>query len=209
MILKTLKEHKILTIYCFILFILIGYVTTIILFKNIIGLVAYYQYFVFSIFCLLLGIPILLFALLFLYGMLKGSVKAFPSYFMKRKMKMTKKGKKSFKDDCFILIMGLFVGTIGLLFVTYGTNTAISSFKDYAYLSSPVTIDLFDYRIEYRNSIERRGLGGAYRLYGYDMKNNEYDFIIGKYPDEEFFSYEKTSLKVYYLPYSKVVMEIK
>ncbi|MEG0593570.1 MAG: hypothetical protein RR512_09635 [Coprobacillus sp.] len=199
MILKTLKEHKILTAFCIGLLVFVSYFIFIIFFTTVIGKIAYYQYAVSSVFYLVIGIPTLLLGLFLLYGFIKDIIKASSRGSMKE--------KKNIKDNCFVLTINLFVCLVGFLFTAFGVSSVNTSIQDYAYLDNPISINLYDCRIEYQN--EGRYFGGSYHLYGMDVDGNKFDFKIGKSLDEIIPSYNKNIFAVYYLPHSKVVMEIK
>ena len=206
-----MKEHKILSSYIILLIILIIIFMASVFFTLPIGMMGFYQYILGSIILLMIGIPLFLLGIVLLGSVLIGEIKSFPGYMMKRKKKLTKDGKKNLVNGLFIGGLSLFIIMISLLFLGFGGKFAIASYEDYQYVDNPQTVRLLSWKIEYRRrwSGYQGFLGGNYRLTGYDEKNNEYDFVLGKYPDKVL-SYEtKEVIVVYYLPHSKVIIKIE
>lgn len=207
-----IKKHKtrtVIIIYCILLLLLVGYISFVFFFTTITGVIAYYQYIACSIFFLIFGIPILLFGIFFSTIMIKESIQSLPTYFIEHKIKLTKKGKKGLKNILFSVASGILVGLIGFLFTVAGVVAAIDSIHDYSYLNSPVSVELYETTILYQRASRRSDTTSSYHLYGHDQDGEKYDFRIGKHLEAVLPKQQINYLTVYYLPNSKVVMEIK
>ena len=196
--------NKYLTIYCGILIILALIAVTTIFGSTSTGMEGYTQAVVLSIFFILLGLPLFLFMLFLFVCFCMDLKRGLPTYFMKRKFKLKKSGKKELKSN--LGLLGLLLIPLSILgfMSVYGILLGIDVIKDYKYLDNPTSIYLHDAYIERSYG---RGMQNNW-LYGNDFKGNEHEFRVGKYPGLVLPD-DIDSIEVYYLPNSKVVMEIK
>lgn len=196
--------NKYLTIYCGILIIL-ALITIITIFGSTsTGMEGYTQAAVLSIFFVLLGIPLFLFIMFISFVFCLDLKRDLPTYFMKRKFKLKKKGKKELKSTLGLLgLMLIPLSILGFMSV-YGVLLGIDVIKDYKYLDNPESIRIYNSYVE--RSYGRRMQNNW--LHGKDKDGKEYKFRIGKYPDLVL-PEKMDSIKVYYLPNAKVVMDIR
>lgn len=196
--------NKYLTIYCGILIILAFLAITTIFGSTSTGMEGYTQAVVSSIFFIFLGLPLFLFIFFLFICFCKDLKRELPTYFMKRKFKLKKSGKKELKSTLGLLALVLISLSVLGFMTGYGILLGIDVIKDYKYLDTPESIRIYDCYV-------KRSYGRGMRnnwLHGMGRDGKEYEFRIGKYPGLVL-PEKMDSIKVYYLPNAKVVMDIR
>lgn len=186
-----------LVIYGVILLLITFILVFMIMTGTIVGERGYFIHVVLSIFALVLGVPLFIFA----FSLLIGEVVA--------KVKQIINKNKAFKEDLFVT-GALFIGaliTFGFVFV--GIKEGKDVINDYAYTKDPEVIVLYNCSLEYRSGRHNLIiLAGTYKLHGEDKYGNSKEFLIGESTAVDISDFNAT-LKIEYLPNLNIIWSIE